>query len=288
MDHRYTKFLSIVEHKSFTTASQQLHVSQPALTAAIQQLERELGTQLIIRHKRQFSLTPAGQAVYAGAVRLRIEYNAMLGRVREQNSNQATIRIGMLDTIATLLIPPLQARLAGRQVEVTVDNSTRLIQDVRVGRLDLAIIVQQEAPLPEGVGYEILPSEQFGFVATPPVATSLSTNVIPNWLAFNPDSTTYTYFTQAFMRSNIQARPIFYSTSMDLLKQLCMQGVGVALLPLQLVDSELTSGTLVTIGEHQWYRRLWLIKQESFETELSKEITGYTQVALSAGSSNSR
>ena len=55
-------FVVVAEEASFTRAAQRLHLSQPALSAAIRQLERRLGTVLFARTGRQVALTPAGEA----------------------------------------------------------------------------------------------------------------------------------------------------------------------------------------------------------------------------------
>lgn len=263
MDHKLVKFLAIVEHKSFIHAARHLHVSQPALTAAIQQLEKELRVQLLVRQKRQCTLTPAGEAVYAGAVRMRIDYNALMQQVGSATQSHPSIRIGMLDTVASGLMGLLEEQLGEQRMEIAVDNSSRLINDVRAGRLELAIIVEQQMALPDGITHTVLADEQFMFVATPLVAAAQQPGVVRNWLAFNPDSTTYAHFRREFIHSNVQVQPIFYSTSMELLKELCVRGLGVALLPRQLVRTELTQGVLVTVGDTTWARRLWLIRQHT-------------------------
>ena len=56
-------FLAIAEHQSFSKAAQALYVTQPILTRCVKNLEKELGTPLIVRSTKSFSLTEAGQAL---------------------------------------------------------------------------------------------------------------------------------------------------------------------------------------------------------------------------------
>ena len=61
MEYRVLKyFLAVAREENITKASEALHLSQPALSRQLMQLEEELGTELFIRGKRKITLTPAG------------------------------------------------------------------------------------------------------------------------------------------------------------------------------------------------------------------------------------
>ncbi|HFS7476373.1 TPA: LysR family transcriptional regulator [Enterobacter cloacae] len=57
-------FITVAEHKSIRLASHYLHVTQPAISRQIQDLETEVGVKLFIRHPRGLTLTLAGEAFY--------------------------------------------------------------------------------------------------------------------------------------------------------------------------------------------------------------------------------
>ncbi len=67
MEDRLQKFAALIDSGSFTKAAGELHISQPALSAAVAKLERELHTTLILRGMRPLKLTPSGDAAYAHA-----------------------------------------------------------------------------------------------------------------------------------------------------------------------------------------------------------------------------
>ena len=60
-------FEAVVRHGGFSRAAEQLHIAQPAVSAQIRRLERELGTTLLERTTRRVTLTPAGELVLARA-----------------------------------------------------------------------------------------------------------------------------------------------------------------------------------------------------------------------------
>ena len=53
-------FVTVAEERNVTRAAERLHISQPSLSAAIQQLERQLGVELLVRVGRRIEITPAG------------------------------------------------------------------------------------------------------------------------------------------------------------------------------------------------------------------------------------
>jgi DNA-binding transcriptional LysR family regulator len=62
-------FIAVAEELNFSRAAQRLHMAQPPLSAAIRQLERDLGVDLFVRTTREVKLTDAGHAFLAGARR---------------------------------------------------------------------------------------------------------------------------------------------------------------------------------------------------------------------------
>lgn len=138
MDHRLIKFLAVVEHNGFTNAAQATHITQPALTVAIRQLEKEYGTKLLYRSSGRFELTPTGQVVYDSACRMRNEQRAMRHQLATHEPHASTLRLGLLDSVAALLLTKDEAN--EQLKEVWIDNSARLLKGLQLGRIDAAII----------------------------------------------------------------------------------------------------------------------------------------------------
>ena len=63
-------FLAVAEHEHVTHASEELALSQPAVTKTVQSLEREVGLELIERHGRRITLTYAGRVLHSHARRI--------------------------------------------------------------------------------------------------------------------------------------------------------------------------------------------------------------------------
>jgi LysR family carnitine catabolism transcriptional activator len=100
----FRAFLAVAHLRSFTRASIQLHVSQPALTVQVQQLERAMGVALLDRNNRKVSLTRAGQDLIGPIERILADIESVMSHGPEL----AGLRRGMVTVLA---VPSLAATL---------------------------------------------------------------------------------------------------------------------------------------------------------------------------------
>jgi DNA-binding transcriptional LysR family regulator len=252
--------LAVVEYGGFTQAAKHLHISQPALSVAIQELEKDVGTQLLHRQGKAVRLTEAGQIAYDSACRIRNEQRAMQLQLREHASGQPhMLRLGLLDTIASLLFASPQSVLPAH-LAVMVDNSDRLLHEMSFGRIDAAIVAASPSESTKSLQARRLRDERFVFVANAAVAAQTDPRHIANWLAFNPASHTYAQFVRDFERQGMVVLPTFYSTSMDLIRSMALAGKGVGLLPRYFVADELAKGNLAMLDTPVFARNLWYVQ----------------------------
>lgn len=96
----WRQFLALAETLHFGRAAQRLHMTQPPLTQAIQQLERRLGVALFERTRRSVALTPAGAALVEPARQLLQQAAALSGRARDAARGElGRIRLGFVSTV---------------------------------------------------------------------------------------------------------------------------------------------------------------------------------------------
>jgi LysR family cyn operon transcriptional activator len=114
-------FLAVAEHRGFTRAATALHVSQPALSQQIRQLEESLGAQLFDRSGRHIQLTDAGEAWlgYAkNALRSLEEGKRAIHDV--EDLSRGSLRVAVTPTFTSWLIGPLMARFYARYPNITL------------------------------------------------------------------------------------------------------------------------------------------------------------------------
>src|SRR3954451_5959392 len=103
-------FEAVARHRSFTRASEELLVAQPAVSQQVRRLERELGVDLLRRTSRSVSLTPRGEGVLAGARGGRAEAASVRGELDSLVGLQAArIAVGALTPMPGLSVPALLA-----------------------------------------------------------------------------------------------------------------------------------------------------------------------------------
>lgn len=144
-------FVAVAEEANFTRAAERIHVAQPAVSAQIARLERELGEPLFDRARREVRLTAAGQAVLPHArAALAAAADARTAVAELSELVRGSVSIGTV-TAHDVDMPSLLARFheAYPHVDITLGtaNSDALTEGIRTGQLDAAIIsVGSELP----------------------------------------------------------------------------------------------------------------------------------------------
>jgi DNA-binding transcriptional LysR family regulator len=156
-------FVVVAELGNITRAAQRLHISQPSLSAAVKQLEAQLGTPLLARHGRRVTITEAGETLLQRGRELLEQADAVAHEVRERGSATAgRLRLGLSPTARYGVAPRLLAACADQAPAVMAytseDTTGALLRDVADGRLDLAVTFCTPAP-PAGVELSLLSDE---------------------------------------------------------------------------------------------------------------------------------
>lgn len=137
-------FQAVAEELSFSKAARRLRIAQPALSRAVQEMERELGTQLIERERRSPRLTPAGAVLLheTGLILERLEES--LRRVRRTaKGEEGELRLGYIGPPTRMFLARLLKEYARRFPRVTVileeRTPERVWEMVSKGRLSVGL-----------------------------------------------------------------------------------------------------------------------------------------------------
>src|SRR5437868_10855618 len=140
---QYLKLLA--EQGTFGKAADAAHVTQPTLSAGIQELERTLGSPVVDRARSGVILTPVGEEALRRATVILNEAEELVEAAR--NAGQplsGRFRLGVIPTIAPFLLPKalplLRERFPKLRLYLREDLTQRLIGQLKAGRLDAALI----------------------------------------------------------------------------------------------------------------------------------------------------
>lgn len=137
-------FISVAEHLSFSSAAQQRHRSQPAISRQITVLEESLGVKLFERGTRHVQLTGAGRELLARAARLVGECDELTTRMASLAAGKVgTIRIGTTPVSIEGVVAPILSKFVAKwkHVELVLvqDTAASLFHQVESGSLDVAV-----------------------------------------------------------------------------------------------------------------------------------------------------
>lgn len=143
--HLLRTFASVAEHRSFSRAGEAIHVSQPAVSRAVRELEGQLEIALLERRGGQVHLTEAGAELYEHARAIfALEMSAMADLRGRQGLARGSLTVGASRTIGTYFLPPVIAEFLRRYPAIDVriiSENTELIQRRLLAyELDVAFI----------------------------------------------------------------------------------------------------------------------------------------------------
>jgi DNA-binding transcriptional LysR family regulator len=233
-------FVAVAEEANFTRAAERVHISQSGVSAQIRQLERDLGATLIDRSGRTATLTTAGKAALEHARAALASVNAVRQAVDEVNG---LVRGGLVVGMVTACtVTPLFDALAafhrshpGVEITLVENSSDRLIESVRTGGTDLALIGSAGTEPP---GLESLPIISEPLVAAVPVGHRLArrrrttlAEISAYPIVCLPVGTGIrAVFDQACATRGIRPHIALQASAPDAVADLAIRGLGVAIL----------------------------------------------------------
>jgi DNA-binding transcriptional LysR family regulator len=273
--HQLEYFVAVAEEASFTRAASRVHVAQPGVSAQVRRLESELGQRLLDRSGRSVRLTEAGSAVLpfaraalAAVASARLAVDELAGLVRGQ------VTVGMVSGCALPVLAELLAsfhqQYPGVAIALTEDNSDRLMDMLRGGRLDLALIgsAGTEAGGSANISTAVLVDEEL-VAAVPPghplagqeTITIASLRDVP--LVCLPRGTgVRAALDAACAAAGFEPRIVFEASALPMVVTMAAQGLGLAVVP-ESVTHMPNAPVIVPIASPQVRSRLELAWPEA-------------------------
>jgi DNA-binding transcriptional LysR family regulator len=182
MDLRHLRyFQAVAEELSYSRASRQLRIAQPALSRAVQEMEAELGAPLLVRNRRKVGLTPAGRVLLREAAILLERWDESMRRVRRTAAGEeGELRLGYIGPPTQPFLGRLLREYRNRYPRVSIHLEERTPERVweMLARGRLSAAFTRPVPTTEGLGLRTIPlrRERLGAVVprTHPLATRRS------------------------------------------------------------------------------------------------------------------
>jgi DNA-binding transcriptional LysR family regulator len=272
-------FVAVARERHFARAAEACYVSQPALSASIAKLERELGVTLINRGHAFEGLTPEGERLVLWARRILAEQDAFKAEVAAvQSGVTGTLRLGSEPTASTTLALPVAAFCAAHplaKVQVSTRISTsELRRQLREFELDAAIA---HFASQDRTGLAVVPLYEERYVVLASDDRLLSRSQVMSWsdaaqlplTLLTPDMRIRQVIDKAFAASGVQVSPQVETESVASLYAL----VG--------------AGGWTTIVPHTWLRAMPVIGTARAARLINPVATAQISVAVNAATPGS-
>ena len=258
-DRRLQVFQTVARLLSFTKAAEELHMTQPAVTFQVRQLEEQFNTRLFDRTHNRISLTEAGERVYEYANQIFDLYAQMDNAVRELTGDvSGVLMLGASTTIAEYMLPALLGDFKQQYPEIVirlkVANTDGIVSLVENNTIDLGVV---EAP----VNNKNLVVEQCRMdhlvLIVPPGHELAQEGTVPitricdfPFICREEGSGTREVILESLQRSGVPATGMNLAMelgSLEAIKGAVEAGMGVSVLSSATIQKELKLGTLVAV-----------------------------------------
>ncbi|MEN4762770.1 LysR family transcriptional regulator [Chryseobacterium sp. C39-AII1] len=144
-DYRLKVFHTVASRSSFTKASEELNISQPAVTKHIKEIENQLNTKLFDRKGTSIQLTQSGKILFEYAEKIRNIYRDLEFEINQINQqHKGKLIIGASTTVAQYILPEILAKFNSYYKDIKIElitHNTEIISELlKEGKIDLGII----------------------------------------------------------------------------------------------------------------------------------------------------
>jgi DNA-binding transcriptional LysR family regulator len=260
-------FETVARLASFTRAAEELHLTQPAVSMQVRQLEDEVGLHLFEKLGKQISLTEAGRELFHYSRSIDQSLQEMEEVVESlKGVNRGRLSVAVASTVnyfAPRLLAAFHRRYPGIGLRLDVTNRERLVHQLQANTVDMVLMGQP----PNGVNVE---SEAFMdnplVVVAPlehPLATEEHVDLVrlaeEVFVMREPGSGTRQAMERFFAEQGIAIRHGMQMTRNEAIKQAVRAGLGLSVVSLHTVELELETNRLVILNvegfplERQWH-----------------------------------
>jgi len=248
-------FSAVARHRSFANAAEELHLTPPAVTMQIKELEATVGLPLFDRGPKAAALTMSGEylLVYVRRMLATLK-DAEDAMARLRGAETGRITIGMVST-AKYFLPRLLAKFRaqhrGVEMQLAVGNREQLVRQLHDNEVDLAVMGRPPRELDTRA--EPFAAHPHAVVAALEHPLARRRDIPPSALAEEefivrePGSGTRAAMEQFFREHHLSPPQVMQMTSNETIKQAVIANMGLAFLSLHTAGLEIATGQLVVL-----------------------------------------
>ncbi len=229
--NNYLVFYEVAKAKNITKASEELFISQPAVTQTIKKLEKELGVVLFIRSKKGMKLTKIGEKIYYDVESAIKSFTRITDTINNENdliTGEINIASGSNIARKLLTTPVSEFCLDYPNIDINILEGSQksMLKDLEDGKIDF-VLTQKTS----NVSFPFLEMQKTGYCFVK------SKNMIQNrFIIIRDGSYTYELFKEFEKANNLSNPKVLHVSSYKIALSLVMKGIGITLVPTHILD----------------------------------------------------
>lgn len=282
-------FMVIMEVGSITEAARQLDLKQPTVSNALRRLEETLGRRLIERGPRSFEPTAHGRALYDQVAQMFGSIERLSAILEaEMEDVRGVVEIAMATHVTTPLIDEtlrdFQQRYPETTISITVNSSRNIIEMIRSRRSAIGVcLVREQDP---ALDYHHLFRETFGFFCGPThrlfgvEGLNVDDLAGERAVSFDTDRIEDVLRPIAMLRENaaFASPPAGLSNNLEEIRRMTIAGLGVAALPLHVVERDVRDGLLWRLPPYEGAPQIDIYAVANPQTQLNRAETAFVNM----------
>ncbi|WP_312094273.1 LysR family transcriptional regulator [Niallia sp.] len=233
-------FVEVVKQKNMTKASDNLHISQPALSKAIKSLEAEIGLTLIHRSNKTHELTDAGSVVFEYGQKILAQVEEMSSTLHDMtNLTRGNINIGLPPIIGSLFFPKIIAAFhkayPNIQINIKEYGAAKVVKSVEEGEFEIGVAV---LPLTDEA-FHVFPLVKEELKLIVPESHRLANKKKvqmkelkeEEFIFYSEEFALYEIMRRKFIQEGFEPNIIFKSSQWDFMVEIVAANLGISILP---------------------------------------------------------
>jgi DNA-binding transcriptional LysR family regulator len=242
---------------SISAAAERLHLTQPAVSVQLRQLEEAVGVQLLTQVGRRLQLTEAGEALVGHATRIRAQLERMEDAMAAfRGLRRGRLRLGCVTTakyFVPMLLTHFRGLYPGIEIALSIENRDTILGQLERWEIDLAIMGRAPEDQPcvahpfatNPLSVVAAPDHPLVQASSPQPLSALKDDV---WVVRERGSGTRQAMERLFTKHRFKPRIAMELPSNETIKQAAMAGMGIAFLSERTIRHELAGGRLASLA----------------------------------------
>ena len=252
-------FCEVCARRSFSAAARVLSVSQPTVSAAVSQIEKDLGVALLDRSSRPLVVTPAGQIYETGCRSLLRQIAELEENVRAAGDRLAgTIRVAAIYSVGLLEIRTLVAEFEASHPDVHVEieycHPDEVYERLRTGRAELGLVAFAQPT--EEFDATLWQRQTMAAIVPPehPLARRKSIRLRDlageRFVTLKPGLTTRSHLDRLFAERQVTVESVGQFDNFDTLRRAVVEGDGLSIVPSAIFQTDARMGLVRLLPIH--------------------------------------